>query len=239
MEPKDELKCKPVLLLYRCIPIQRGSLVFRTAASSMEVRWASCCCPCAALRIELEAVPKVGRQPLCSWARLLRDAPISFLAAFLFHLIPSIIWGAEKSLGSPGNHQLMGIVWFAGWPVWFLLLQLLRPWGLHCSGTSDGLGCTGVFIPFASHSHAKAVADWWTQAAAKSRAGLPGLAPPPRSKSSPAEIACMVIGLAVVLGLIGNALGTAAAIQSCMGRGCCFDNATTLDSCSATGYPSP
>jgi hypothetical protein len=167
---------------------------------------------------------------------LLRDLPIAFLAAFLFHLVPSIIWGAEVSLGSPANHQLVGVVWFAGWPVWFLVLQLLRPWGLHCPYTPDGLGCTGTFIPFASHAHAKAVAEWWAAAARKH--GASQEPPPlPLARCARRDVACTLVGLAVVIALVVNALVTAAAVQSSVNRGCCLDNATTLESCRATGYP--
>jgi len=231
-----ELVARPFLFLYRCIPVQRGSLKLDIVDSSMHIRWEMCCCSCASVRIELEAVPKLSRQPICSWFRLIRDLPIAFLAAFLFHLIPSIIWGAEVSLGSPANHQLMGVVWFVGWPVWFLLFQLLRPWGLYCPGTPDGLGCTGTFIPFASHAHAKAVVEWWAAAADKNGASQ---SPPPLppAEFAPRDVACTVVGLAVVIALVANALATAVVIQSCMSRGCCFDNATTLDSCRNTGYP--
>ena len=66
-----------------------------------------------------------GKQPVnChqSLSLWVRDIFASFLMAFLFHLIPSIIWGAENSLGTPSNHQMMGAVWFLGWPIFGCLL---------------------------------------------------------------------------------------------------------------------
>eukprot|EP00967_Tisochrysis_lutea_P051717 scaffold63935_cov39-Tisochrysis_lutea.AAC.1 len=206
-QPAAHQAAHPLLLLYRCIPIQRGSLSFQRIGSVLEVQWEACCCSCAPIRIRLEDVPKVCRQPLCSWMRLLRDVPISFLAAFLFHLIPSLIWGAEVSLGSPSNHQTMGVVWFAGWPIWFIIFQLLRPWGLHCPGTVDRVSCTGTFIPFASYYQAKAVAEWWAKAAAE----IHTLEHPPsipRVRFPPQDIACTAVGLAVVLALIANGVAT-------------------------------
>lgn len=229
---------RPLLMLYRCIPITAGSLVFGALADEIEVCWDSCCCACLPVRLDARTVPRVRKQPLWSVARLIRDLPISFVIAFLFHLVPSNAWGAEVSLGSPQHHQMMGIVWFGGWPVFFILLQLLRPWGLHLPATPAGCGCTGTFIPFASPTHARAVAEWWAAAVAKNRTVNASLPPLPRARLTACDATNIVAGLLVAAALVVNALVTAAAVNDCMSRGCCFDNATSLESCRATGFPS-
>ena len=143
------------------------------------------------------------------------------MLAFLFHLVPSIIWGAENSLGSSRNHQLMGVVWFGGWPCWWVFLQLLRPWGLLVRDSN-----VKVHIPLASWDEARAVAEWWGE-------GKIGPPPPP----APTIDAWLVVGLSALLALLANALYTGAEVVACMDRGCCKDDASTLASCRATGYP--
>jgi len=59
-----------------------------------------------------------------------RDLGGSFHYAFMFHLVVSVIWGVERSLGSPENHAQMGLVWFGGWLVWMGIAVLLRPGGI-------------------------------------------------------------------------------------------------------------
>ena len=57
---------------------------------------------------------EVVREP-CSAGRAGKAIFYSFLLAFMFHLIVSVAFGVERSLGSPENHRLMGGVWFLGW----------------------------------------------------------------------------------------------------------------------------
>ena len=49
--------------------------------------------------------------------------------------------------------------------------------------------------------------------------------------------AWLVVGLALLLGLVINMLVTGVIVGECMDRGCCKDEDDTLASCVATGYP--
>lgn len=82
-------------------------------------------------------------------------------------------------------------------------------------------------MPFHSYSHAQAVVEWHATAAV-------GSTPPARA---PLVDAWMVVGLLVWLGLIVNGIYTGTEVVACMDRGCCRDDADTLDCFVATGYP--
>jgi hypothetical protein len=140
-------------LLWRCVPFGVEVCTFK---DSLITRSSSCCWCCCARRTNFEGADmSAGYQPFCNAARLLRDTAASFVLALLFHFseslphqaqlrlriylnrhvcsqsprsygVPSVPLGAERSLGSPHNHQIMGAVWFGGWPVWFVILGLLR-----------------------------------------------------------------------------------------------------------------
>ena len=139
----DGAEVRTLLMMWRCVPLGVEALRVLPPASAAPRRTGVCCTSTTALSIQSSTVCK---QPLCSMWRLLRDAAASFVLAFFFHLVPSIAWGAERSLGSPSNHALMGIVWFLGWPVWFVIVQALRPWGLRVEGGARRT----VFVPFQS-----------------------------------------------------------------------------------------
>jgi len=218
--------------LWRCVPCGTEVLEFFQDECEWWVDWRSqnCCWLCCGpRRLRLAAcAAQVGKQPLCNTARLIRDGACSFVVALLFHLIPAIIWGAERSLGSSQNHQLLGLVWFGGWPVWFVVLQLLRPWGLHVRRGECGChnDCTALFIPFQSYSHAHAVAAFWSA--------------PSETQPPAATRLCdpwMCVGLCIWTGLWANAIFTGIRVIECSNRGCCKDDASTLDACVATGYP--
>ena len=166
--------------------------------------------------------------------RLARDLAGSFVLAFLVHLVPSIIWGAEVSLGSPSNHQLMGVVWFLGWPVWFVLLQLLRPDGLslrrRVAAVKFDDNPRPIFVPFGSRAHAEAVKAWW-EGWQQNRSDPPPPPPPTRCGWPQA------VGLLLLSGLVGDALATGSIVTACIERGCCLDDEATLASCRATGFP--
>jgi len=222
------------LLIWRCFPASFEKLTFELDEQQCIARVlhrsgiTGIYCP----REIRDATPILKRQPFFCWARLVRDGGISFLFALLFHLVPSIIWGAENSLGSPWNHALMGVVWFGGWPLWFVFAQLLRPWGIAFSpGCTDCTGCESVFVPFASYAHAQQVQVWWASAM---RDGKATTRPPVRTRCCNT---LMAIGLLIWAALIANAIYTGVQVLECVDRGCCADDKSTLDSCVATGYP--
>ena len=216
-----ELSVRTYHLLWRCLLCSVETLSFCDSRIIWESRCCWCCCTLPVIRENVDEL-RAGYQPFLNAARLLRDAAVSFIVALLFHLIPSIIWGAEESLGSAHNHQLMGAVWFGGWPFWFLVMSALRPPGLHLSS-----GYCSTFVPFNSLAHAQAVAAWRHSAPAR----------PKPTASVPLCDAWMVAGLIVWLVLIGNGIFTGAEVMACIGRGCCKDDSNTIDCCVATGYP--
>ena len=198
-----------------------------TFDSEILVRKQACCGCCCAEFACCEAL-----------VRLARDLAGSFVLAFLVHLVPSIIWGAEVSLGSPSNHQLMGVVWFLGWPVWFVLLQLLRPDGLSLRRrVSEDIALKfddnprPIFVPFGSRAHAEAVKAWW-EGWQQNRSDPPPPPPPWRCCGWPQAVGLLLLSL-----LVGNALATGSIVTACIERGCCLDDEATLASCRATGFP--
>ena len=233
MTDKRTLCIRSPFVLWRCVPCGFVDLTFRTdengAPIHVSCHTAVCCwCCCEPQQLSLDSTVAVAKQPLCNGWRLLRDTGASFVLAFLFHLIPSVLWGAARSLGSPRNHALMGVVWFAGWPVFFAILQLLRPWGLQLSPRA----ASARFVPFQSRAHAAAVAAWWMSR----RDGKAGVAAQPPTRWTMCN-AWLVLGLLLWAVLWANALYTGVEVAACSGRGCCRDNATTLECCVATGYP--
>ena len=216
-------------LLWRCLPCGTETLSFR-ADGTLVRHSRTCCYCCCGPSVRDRAQLRVGYQPFCDAPRLLRDVLVSFLVAFLFHLIPSILWGAEASLGSPDNHRLMGAVWFGGWPIWFLVLSALRTPGLHLDARAGC--CSAGFVPFHSYAHAEAVAAWHASARAD-----PRVKPAPVPSPVPVIDVWLLAGLAAWAVLLGNAIYVAAEVAACMDRGCCRDDAATLDCCVASGYP--
>ncbi len=214
----------------RTIPIGIERLVFRADGSA---GWNRTCCGCVVLALPSGVVMKVSKQRLLHW-RLLLDAFASFILAFLVHLIPSHILGLAWVLGSPQNHALLGIPWFGGWPVCFILTVLLRPWGLSLTHSVDGSSCG--WVPFASRGHAVRVAAAHAECAVARQSGEReaggGWLP-----AAPAWNGGFVTGMLVLLGLIAHAVVCGVLIVDCVGRGCCRDDAATLESCVATGYP--
>ena len=259
------------LLLYRFCPIGSYTIDFDLHNTQMAHISGSDCCFCccstdASVPMNLTTTTlQVQRQYLWNWWRLLRDAGLAFVAAFLFHLVPAIIWGAEQSLGSPSNHQLMGAVWFIGWPIWFFIFQcFLRPWGIRIesSSSSNGIGAvaaaaastTAVFVPFASWKHATDIVIWWekynnrnqqekeiTQSEQQqvSSSQLPTNIYVEALPEKP-KLICgiyFVVGWIFFLFLIVNMFVTGYLVAECNSQGCCKDDETTLDCCVETGYP--
>ena len=174
---------------------------------------------------------RVSRQPACTGQALSVASNVfwSFILAFLTHLVPSIIWGAASSLGSPRNHGRMGIVWFSLWPVYCAIMVLARPRGLIV--TDDAGRDHFVQMTLATGDLAERVAAFWMQPHHLGK-GETGTVQMPRMWRP-----VTVVGTLVFIALLANAFYTGAAVVACMGRGCCRDNATTLPSCVATGYP--
>ena len=235
-EPPDDPRVYARHLLWRCLPCGTEMLTFR-ADGTIERCSRACCFCCCGPTVIGQPQLRAGYQPFCNAPRLLRDVLVSFLVAFLFHLIPSILWGAEESLGSPDNHRLMGAVWFGGWPMWFLVLSALRTPGLHLDANPGC--CSAGFVPMHSYAHAEAVAAWRASHAWRlNRLGAdPVVKLAPAPAPAPLFDAWMLAGLVVWAVLVGNAIYVAAKVLSCHDRGCCRDDAATLDCCVATGYP--
>mmetsp|Transcript_10995 Transcript_10995/g.23492 ORF Transcript_10995/g.23492 Transcript_10995/m.23492 type:complete len:291 (-) Transcript_10995:198-1070(-) len=237
--PTENFEVFTTFLVWRCIPSGLQRLTFQLVAdgscTNLLYTDASCCCCCCAIKTQIPrgTAPVVRKQAFWNWPRLLRDAPLSFLLAFLIHLVPSIIWGAEESLGSPENHALMGVVWFGLWPVWYILLQLLRPWGISLDLTCCACEAWGgIFVPFASYKHATEVCAYWRKAYTQRDPSVER--PPSRARLCDAF---MLIGILVLAGLLANAIYTGVEVLACSDRGCCADDKSTLDNCTATGYP--
>lgn len=219
-------------LLYRFLPTGSCTLVFGHGNNTNEIQVQCSSCLCQGDRRVASAESlQVRRQSVCHCWRLTRDAILSFVLAFLFHLLPSIVWGAENSLGSPSNHQLMGVVWFLGWPIWFAVMQVIwRPWGIQINTTSDKGSSSSLFVPFDSWQHATDVVDWWQN---KKNNGDPV---PPRPRSLVAD-PWFLFGWIFSLILVINMFVTGVLVVQCNERGCCKDDETTLECCVETGYP--
>lgn len=223
-EERDEVGSKsPIIMI-----CEHGCLGQRCCRKSMELDWES-------LSASVEKKPYI----CCSW-RILRDGINSFVFAFLFHLVPSVIWGPENALGSSANHQKMGVVWFGSWPVIFILLQYLRPQGIHFCGNTPRHGPRKkYFLPFPSKKYATDVKTWietskqLIQQDGNTTSTIPSL--PKKSHWSNVP---MIVGLTFLLFLIVNMFVTMKLVQDCTSRGCCKDNEDTLMSCRETGYPS-
>jgi len=173
-------------------------------------------------QLNLRPAPTVAKAKI-TCCTILRDVLLSFVFAFLFHLIPSLIWGVETSLGSASNHQRMGAVWFGGWAIWCPLFIIgLRPWGLHHEGN---------FIQIPTKSDAERAAERWT-----SIIDSPDVLPTLQKQRlvQPAQIVgSFVFAFLIIWGLV-----TMSMVQACNDRGCCKDDSSTLDFCVKTGYPS-
>lgn len=195
--------------------VEDGSVVWKSTA---------CCCCKSTGQLSLAPVPLVQKESITCYT-VLRDLFLSFVFAFLFHLIPSLIWTPEASLGSPDNHQKMGMVWFGGWILlWFpLFIFVFRPWGVKCA--------SGDFIQMPTYEDAVTTVERWGMCV-----DSPGTMPSfkkPRFCKRPHLIGSFVLAVMLVWGLVTMSL-----VQECNGRGCCKDDASTLDACVATGYPS-
>lgn len=178
--------------------------------------------------IDVRRRPTCGRGS-CDWRLALGNLFWSFILAFLVHLVPSIIWGAANSLGSPGNHGKMGAVWFSLWPVFFAVMSAAQPYGIT---TADAEGKQWfVQTTFATRGLAEQIVQTWQRPCSLDHGAAPGSIP---GTWRPQTIAGTGAGLA----LIANALYTGYAVMVCMGNGCCRDDAATLLSCASTGFPS-
>ncbi|CAB9528379.1 expressed unknown protein [Seminavis robusta] len=231
----DERILHTNLLLYRFLPVGSFTVTFDTTGNEKMAHISASCCGCCAgteqsVPMNDDTTLQVLQQPLCHCGRLVRDAGLAFVLAFLFHLIPSIIWGAEESLGSSSNHQLMGAVWFGGWPIWFIIMQFLRPWGIQIQTKNNDDNAT-IFVPFASWKHATEVVACWE----KSKYETP--MPPMPEKPSLFHDLQFIVGWIFFLVLIINMFVTGALVTDCNSRGCCKDDEDTLDCCVETGYP--
>lgn len=214
-------------MLYRFLPTGSCTLEFgHDNENLIHLRYSSCGCQVDQTVSAVQSL-QVCRQPVCHCLRLTRDAVLSFVVAFLFHLLPSIVWGAEESLGSSSNHQLMGAVWFLGWPIWFAVMQVLwRPWGIQITTAAKG----DWFVPFDSWQHVTDVVAWW-----------------PTNKSSNEPVPArprplmfdpwFLFGWLFSLVLVTNMFVTGVLVFQCNERGCCKDDESTLDCCVETGYP--
>ena len=263
---EKQIVVRTPLWIYRCIPGGFSKISFDPTTLQVSVGGVVCCfspdlCTSTVPTVTFDSDIIVRKQACCealvrgvlrllvctpseefacceALVRLARDLAGSFVLAFLVHLVPSIIWGAEVSLGSPSNHQLMGVVWFLGWPVWFVLLQLLRPDGLSLRRrVSEDIALKfddnprPIFVPFGSRAHAEAVKAWW-EGWQQNRSDPPPPPPPTRCCGWP-----QAVGLLLLSALVGNALATASIVTACIERGCCLDDEATLASCRATGFP--
>eukprot|EP01128_Nolandella_sp_AFSM9_P008634 TRINITY_DN5321_c0_g1_i1.p1 TRINITY_DN5321_c0_g1~~TRINITY_DN5321_c0_g1_i1.p1 ORF type:complete len:241 (-),score=34.38 TRINITY_DN5321_c0_g1_i1:107-829(-) len=95
-----------------------------------------CCCSCYTTEDEFTITKQslISRRPakFCpfgwwSIAYVVLMILWTFTLAFLLHLIPSMIITPEVVLGSPENHQALGMVWGVIWAVLVLIHPFLRP----------------------------------------------------------------------------------------------------------------
>lgn len=230
----DNMTVHTTLMLYRFIPIGKYVMSFDRCDARAHISGSTCggAC-CCAIRRNVSAASNlvVRKQPLCNILRLLRDAALAFPLAFMFHLVPAVIWGPETSLGSSSNHIIMGYVWFVGWPVWFGIMQLfLRPWGIEVTTPEHDT----FFVPFASYKHASEVVSWWqNNCKGNSSNDEEPLPQKPQLRRDP----WFMVGWFFALFLVINMVVTGVLVMQCSNRGCCVDNGSTLDCCVETGYP--
>ena len=87
----------------------------------------------------------------------LATTAMAFLLAFMFHLVPSVAIGVEVVLGSALAHQQLGVVWFAGWPVFIILLIGLKAATERGIDIADAASGTRHYVPVGSYGEAAAL----------------------------------------------------------------------------------
>lgn len=174
---------------------------------------------------------------------VIRDGLLSFLLAFLFHLVPSVIWGPENALGSSRNHAAMGIVWFGSWPVIACCLQCLRPYGIQFEGYNKFRKKKYTsFVSYPSKQYALEIQKWITTVKeeyilTQTTNHNTVVHVPPLPQLNPWDHLPFLIRFTFFIGLITNMFVTLYLVQQCINRGCCKDDENTLTSCRDTGYP--
>ena len=143
---------------------------------------------------------------------------------------PSAVYylGCRAISGKSRESRGYGICGFLGWPMWFALMTFARPAGLRVRYKSQSGVDRQHFIQLGVYSSqlAKNLEQAW-----KLGKTYPKM---PRTWRW-----STVIGTLIWIGLLVNMFYTGVMVMECSNRGCCVDNATTLDSCVATGYPGP
>ena len=135
---KELMKVTMPSELWLHIPTGHDELIiFENNASQVQWtkkrRFCFCCKSTTKSKFDPNKITDISREPYSILAGI-RDFFTSFVFAFLFHLVPSMIWGPVHVLGTPENHQAMGAVWFGGWVVWFILAVFMRPRGFTVEG---------------------------------------------------------------------------------------------------------
>ena len=192
------------------------------------------------------------RPPCLNPLLIIRDVFLSFVTAFLFHLIPSIIWGAEESLGTPENHQSMGSVWLWGWPVFGCLFlgATLNVRGVLVEQAGRANPCF-ISLTHFTGDLAVRVAHTFTE---HPKLGVAASADDLEISTTSANTGSVqflgtsdgglstwraptIAGVLFWSVLWINGIVTAVLVQTCMARGCCLDDATTYVNCTTTGLP--
>lgn len=241
--------------LWGQIPSGWDELSFEDAGDVVwrQQRWLCMCCSSNRLGMterrftrKMTILVSPSKQPArCSlWVR---DILASFVMAFLFHLIPSIIWGAERSLGTPTNHQTMGAVWFLGWPLFGCLLlgATFQKKGIIIEELhSEDLIPRRHFVQLTHfkgdlHKHVSRATERHLGLASEEQShenairGLLELHGGGISKWRAATVGGCLFWIILWV----NGVVTGIVVQNCMASGCCLDNETTYDSCTTTGEP--
>ena len=117
-----------------------------------------------------------------------------------------------------------------GFPFFCLLFVLARPFGLRIRSTpGTSSECNFVQMTFGSRDFADSVVRSLLDGQ-KPEASFMDIASPNKWRTS------TIVGTLTWVVLGGVAVVTAGLVQACMNRGCCADDAATLDMCVTTGY---
>ena len=243
--------------LWGHVPLGYDDLTFGDDVVWRRRRFCGSCCCGGQGEIQFARANTVsvnaGKRPMCLDPILwVRDVLASFVTAFLFHLIPSIIWGAEESLGTPENHQSMGAVWFLGWPLFgsLFLCATLNVRGVLVEKAGK---VKPFFIPLTHFNGdladrvAHAITehlDLATGACAdesKSSTSTMNAGSAPQFGKADGELlvwrAPTIFGVLFWSVLWINGIVTGVLVQNCMAAGCCLDDAATYVNCTTTGHP--
>ncbi len=218
-------------LYWRCFPVGIDHINFIQYENETQITWKKKRCFCCKKNIEIcdkhdnkeeEIHKKIIKRP-CTIQSTIIEFFLSFIFAFLVHLVPSIIWGAENSLGSSSNHAKMGIIWFGLWPIWWILFIYLRPYGLQVNPET--------FIPISSPKKIllKEKDD--------DDQSIDPLIKNENKKKYSLWTWKSILAFFLFLFLLINCIVTLILVSECLDRGCCKDDEDTLLNCTTTGYP--